>query len=152
MGNAIVAQFGEALRLSTLGTTVCSRTENRPPEFIDISQFPGVARALVFFDGVPNGANQIAILKKYNVESVEYAGPGQYKIIFKTGTFKDQFIAYSGTLTQRVLTAANSFYGIFGSGDPSLSSVRIQTINTVTQNQSQTAVNCNFASIIFYQA
>lgn len=135
MGNRIASDLIDALRNSTLGTTLCSRSETKVPEFVEISKFPGVAKAFVVFDGdttkVPN--TPLPIRRAYNITSVLYLGLGKYKVIFKSGTFSDSNYVISGSLQPNIysLSAANMFY----------------VVNDPTANDSRTT---SFSSCVVY--
>jgi hypothetical protein len=141
MGNRVASELVSSLRLSTLGTTLSSRTDARPPAMVDINSFPGVAKAFVRFrgdEGYPvNGSAQIN--RSFNISSVKYIGRGQYEVVFN-----EEFLKYnlglqyivSGSVQSHMdnLTAANSFYimqgPIGGNTWTTLSSFRIITVNT----------------------
>lgn len=155
MGNRIAADLIDALRTSTLGTTLCSRTEERVPEFVDIRQFPGVAKALVYFLGDKTKVINApcTIERSFNVDSVLYQGRGQYKITFKAGTFRDNKYIISGSIQQHVsnLSAANTFYVVsnpFNSNQVTLSSFVLTTLHTSTSGVS--AADAERVGLLFH--
>jgi hypothetical protein len=155
MGNRIAADLVDAIRNSTLGTTLCSRSETMPPEFVDIRQFPGVAKALVYFLGDKTkivGAPCI-IERSYNIDSVTYQGLGRYKITFKTGTFKDNRYVISGSTIQNIsnLSAANMFYTVSNPDNAmhvTLSSFVLTTLHTSTSGVS--AADAEKVGLLFH--
>lgn len=140
MGNRVASELVSSLRLSTLGTTLSSRSGERAPAMVDISSFPGVAKAFVKFNGDVNVSVNapVTILRSYNISSVIYLGRGQYKVIF-SNDFLNYNLGVNYIVTGAVqtntgfLTAANSFY-LQNDEDfnlaITLSSFRIFTVNT----------------------
>ena len=92
MGNKIASELVSALRLSTLGTTLCSRAGELPPAMVDIGSFPGVAKAMVRFNGDDNVFPNATItpLRSFNVTSVTYITRGQYLV-----TLNSEFLKYN---------------------------------------------------------
>jgi hypothetical protein len=158
MGNQIAADLIEALRLSALGSTLSSRSVSRPPAFVEISSFPGVAKAVVKFFGdysTPNTPCQL--VRTYNVKAVTFLSRGQYRVElnnsfadFNLGT--DYSIVGSVEAHSLFLTAANSFYiqndatGL--SNSITLTSFRIFTTNTTTSGIS--AANARYVSLTIF--
>lgn len=116
MGNRIAAELIDALRSSTFGTTLCSRGVNEEPAFVDIAQFPGVAKAMVSFFGDYSTPNtNCTIERSYNVKNVTYLGPGNYRITFNDNLFPRTYSNYivTGSLNKELtpfLSAANVFH------------------------------------------
>lgn len=157
MGNQIAADLIEALRLSSLGTTLCSRAVDQRPAFVDVSSFPGVAKAIVNFYGdygTPNTPCQI--IRSYNVKAVTFLGKGQYKIEL-SDNFAKFNLGTNYTITGNVnahtsfLTAANSFY-VQNDDQFSLSttitSFRIFTTSATTLGIS--AANARFVNLAIF--
>lgn len=158
MGNKVASELVSALRLSTLGTTLCSRTSDRSPAMVDIGSFPGVAKAFVVFNGADNvSRNQpVSILRSYNISSVVFIGTGQYKIIFNNNfqryNLGTQYIVTGSVQSANTnLTAANAFY-VQDDTDSnvaySLSSFRIFTINTTVS--AVTATNARLVNLTIF--
>ncbi len=153
MGNQIIAQFAEQLRLSTFGTTLSSRTNSAPPAMVDIDSFPGVGKAFVVFNGarVAIDAN-CQIIRSKNITNVQYKGPGDYKINFTTA-FPNEHVITTGSLSVTTTGNANNFfikYAGVGGENPSISAVRIQTL--LTSLSTTSAVDCHRASLMFFAA
>jgi hypothetical protein len=153
MGNQIIAEFAEQLRLSTLGTTLSSRSNSAPPAMVNIESFPGVGRAFVVFNGatVAIDAN-CPIFRSRNVTNVQYKGPGDYKINFTTA-FPNEHVITTGSLAATTTANANNFYVKYaglGGENPSISAVRIQTL--LTSLSTTSAVDCHRASLMFFAA
>ncbi len=159
MGNRIVSEFAEQLRLSTLGSTLCSRTASLHPTFPQIGQFPGVARAFVLFDGTKNPNNidtPCLIRKSFNVQQVVYKGQGRYVIQFSNNVFSDINYLTTGSILRNSLTGAEFFNVIntrLGGEVPTLTSVYIGTFTTnITAEPSNKTEfrNCDGGSFLFF--
>lgn len=152
MGNQIIAEFAEALRLSTANTTLCSRSVARRPEFVDIRNFPGVARAWVVFEGRAGLAeNPLVVLKSYNVRNVTYRGTGSYTVVFSTSSiFTDNYIT-EGSVMSNTVTGAQNFYtrvAIVASRQVPL----LSAININTTNLSGSPADAEKVSLLFFEA
>jgi hypothetical protein len=157
MGNKIAAELIDALRLSTFGTTLCSRTVDQSPAMVDISDFTGVGKALVRFFGdysVPNTICQIT--RTQNVSAVVFVQPGQYRVIFNDAFRARNINNYivSGHLEKDLssLSAADNFYILSNQTNSNLnttfSSFRMVTTNTTATGVS--SVNARWANLIIF--
>jgi hypothetical protein len=155
MGNKIAAELIDALRLSTFGTTLCSRTVNTPPVMTEINNFQGVAKAMVKFSGdvVSTTGGACPIQRSYNIDSVEYLGRGKYKIIFDSNfnnfNLNSNYVV-TGSIQSSMqhLTAANTFTVIddLNNSGVTFSAFRLDTTHTSTSGVSAAnARNVNLA-------
>jgi len=157
MGNKIAAELIEALRLSTYGTTLCSRTLNTPPAMTEINNFPGVAKAMVNFlgDTTSETGALCPIVRSFNINSVEYIGVGEYKIIFQNSFYNfnlnTDYIITGGIQTDTLhLTAANIFTVIDAPNNTGVTFSAFKIITTNTTTSGVSAVNARNINLVIF--
>jgi hypothetical protein len=157
MGNKIAAELIDAIRLSTFGTTLCSRTVNATPVMTEINNFSGVAKAMVRFSGDTTSivGDPCPLLRSYNIGSVEYLGVGSYKIIFNSNFYNFNLgtnYIISGSVQSNTLhlTAANTFTVINAPNNQGVtfSAFRIDTTHTSITGVS--AANARAVNLVIF--